>query len=48
MTSRQAAVKTKGRREKEIDDLLAKGRQLRQHWKKAEEREREKEGLKAP
>ncbi len=45
MTIREAVVRSKGRREKEIDDLVASRRQLRKHWRKAEESE--KEGLKA-
>ena len=45
VTGRKAAEKSKGRREKEIDDLVAGRRQLRRRWRKAEESERE--GLKA-
>ncbi len=44
-TIREAVVRSKGRREKEIDDLVASRRQLRKRWRKAEESE--KEGLKA-
>lgn len=45
VVSRKAGIRTKGRREKEIDDLMANRRQLRKRWRKAEEPE--KEGLKA-
>ncbi|KAJ8356957.1 hypothetical protein SKAU_G00197510 [Synaphobranchus kaupii] len=45
VTSRKTAARIKGRREKEIEDLVASRRQLRKRWRKAEERE--KEGLKA-
>ncbi len=45
VTIREAVVRSKGWREKEIDDLVASRRQLRKHWRKAEESE--KEGLKA-
>ena len=44
VTIRKAVERTKGRREKEIDDLVASRRQLRKQWKKVES---EKEGLKA-
>ncbi len=44
-TIREAVVRSKGRREKEIDELVASRRQLRKRWRKAEESE--KEGLKA-
>lgn len=44
VTTREAGARTRGRREKEIDDLVASRRQLRKHWRKAEESE--KEGLK--
>lgn len=43
MTIKKAVVRTKGRREKEIDDLLASRRQLCKCWRKAEESE--KDGL---
>ncbi len=45
VTIREAVVRAKGRREKEIDDLVASRMQLRKCWRKAEESE--KEGLKA-
>ncbi len=45
VTIREAVVRSKGRREKEIDDLVASRRQLCKRWRKAEESE--KEGLKA-
>ncbi len=45
VTIREALIRSKGRREKEIDDLVASRRQLRKRWRKAEESE--KEGLKA-
>ncbi len=45
MTIREAVVRSTDRREKEIDDLVASRWQLRKHWRKAEESE--KEGLKA-
>lgn len=44
VTIREAALRSKGRREKEIDELVAGRRQLRKRWRKAEEFE--KEGLK--
>ncbi len=44
VTIREALIRSKGRREKEIDDLVASRRQLRKRWRKAEESE--KEGLK--
>lgn len=44
VTIREAAPRSKGRREKEIDELVAGRRQLRKRWKKSEEFE--KEGLK--
>ncbi len=45
VTIREALIRSKGRREKEIDDLVASRRQLRKRWRKAEESE--KKGLKA-
>ena len=45
VTIRETVIRSKGRREKEIDDLVASRRQLRKRWRKAEESE--KEGLKA-
>ncbi len=45
VTIREAVIRSKGRREKEIYDLVASRRQLRKRWRKAEESE--KEGLKA-
>ncbi|KAJ8393294.1 hypothetical protein AAFF_G00061950 [Aldrovandia affinis] len=44
VTVREAVARTKGRREKEINDLVASRRQLRKRWRKADESE--KEGLK--
>ena len=45
VTIREAAIRAKGRREKEIDEVVASRRQLRKRWRKAEESE--KEGLRA-
>lgn len=45
VASRKTGIRAKGRREKEIDDLVADRRRLRKHWRKAEDAE--KEGLKA-
>lgn len=44
VTSRKAGERRKGRREKEIEDLVADRRQLRRCWRKTEEGERD--GLK--
>lgn len=44
VTIKKAVARTKGRREKEIDGLVARRRQLRKRWRKAEDSE--KEGLK--
>lgn len=45
MTVREASIRSKGRREKEIDDLVVSRRQLRKRWREAGESK--KEGLKA-
>ncbi len=45
VTIREAVLRSKCWREKEIDDLVASRKQLRKRWRKAEESE--KEGLKA-